>query len=366
MLAGHPAISALHTIDRSLKRQGMLAQARGEWRLWRALRARRYDLVVHLTEHPRGAWLEASHRRALRRGARARRRRLAVARGVRAPLPDCRARRSRHTVETNLDALRRIGLWPDDADKALVLVPGADAEARARALLQAHGLARGGFVLVHPGSRWLFKCWPAAATAALLDRLAGDGWPLVLTGAPDPAERALVDGDPRRHARAGGRSLRPAHARRAGRADRRRAPVRRRRLGADAHGGGDGHAGGGAVRPQRRCRVGAVAGAAPRGRIGCALLPPLRQQRLRRQQPLRLPADAARSAGRGRGGRAAGRDRRPRGTDEARHRPPALHAVRRRGALRRARDRRAGRARRAGPRLHPQVAAGRQRQRPSR
>ena len=33
--------------------------ARGDGRLWRALRARRYDLVVHLTEHPRGAWLAA-------------------------------------------------------------------------------------------------------------------------------------------------------------------------------------------------------------------------------------------------------------------------------------------------------------------
>ena len=29
----------------------------GDGRLWRALRSRHYDLVVHLTEHPRGAWL---------------------------------------------------------------------------------------------------------------------------------------------------------------------------------------------------------------------------------------------------------------------------------------------------------------------
>jgi heptosyltransferase-3 len=57
MLAGHPAISALHTIDRSLKTRGPLAQLAGEWTLWRALRSRRYDLVVHLTDHPRGAWL---------------------------------------------------------------------------------------------------------------------------------------------------------------------------------------------------------------------------------------------------------------------------------------------------------------------
>jgi heptosyltransferase-3 len=191
MLAGHPSISVLHTIDRSLRQQGVLARLRGEWRLWQALRERGYDLVVHLTEHPRGAWLKQLV------GARY---------GVARERDDAgwwwRASFShhyllprhtlRHTVETNLDAVRRIGWWPDGVDKALVLVPGADAEARAQSLLQTHGLARKRFLLIHPGSRWLFKCWPAASTAALLDRLAAAGWRLVMTGAPDPAELALV------------------------------------------------------------------------------------------------------------------------------------------------------------------------------
>jgi len=193
MLARHPAIAELHTIDRGWKRAGPLGQARGEWELWRALRRRRYDLVVHLTEHPRGAWL----------------RRLVGARYGVAP-----ARRDagrwwrasfthhylpppqgvhRHTVEVNLDALRRLGMWPADDEKPVVLVPGPDAEARANVLLATHGLVRGRYVVVHPGSRWLFKCWPADATATVIDRLAEGGWSVVLTGAPDPAERALVE-----------------------------------------------------------------------------------------------------------------------------------------------------------------------------
>jgi hypothetical protein len=57
MLARHPAISVVHTIDRSVKTRGPLAQFAVDGRLWSALRARHYDLVVHLTEHPRGAWL---------------------------------------------------------------------------------------------------------------------------------------------------------------------------------------------------------------------------------------------------------------------------------------------------------------------
>jgi heptosyltransferase-3 len=48
-------------------------------------------------------------------------------------------------------------------------------------------------VQVHPGSRWLFKCWPAERTAALVAQLAAEGHAMLLTGAPDPRERALVD-----------------------------------------------------------------------------------------------------------------------------------------------------------------------------
>jgi len=191
MLERHPAISVVHTIDRSVKTRGPLAQFAVDGRLWSALRARHYDLVVHLTEHPRGAWLSritgARYRVAPER-----------ARGGwfwrwcfthRYLLPQSTPR---HTVEADLDALRRIGIWPEDSDKRLIHVPGADAEARVAALLAEHGLARRRFAVIHPASRWLFKCLPAAPTAALIDHIVARGLAVVLTGAPDPAEGPLV------------------------------------------------------------------------------------------------------------------------------------------------------------------------------
>src|SRR4051794_20843179 len=57
LLATHPALARLFTLDRSRKREGLLAQVRAERMLLRQLRARHYDLLVHLTEHPRGATL---------------------------------------------------------------------------------------------------------------------------------------------------------------------------------------------------------------------------------------------------------------------------------------------------------------------
>lgn len=189
MLAGHPAVARLHLVDREWKRQGLLLQARREAALLAALRERRYQLIVHLTDHWRGAWL-----------AQLLRPRWSVAPARpgwawkasfshRFPLPKGTPR---HTVEANLDALRRVGLYPTEDEKRLVMVPGPEAEAKVDALLAQHGLAARGFLHVHPTSRWLFKAWTDEANAELLARLSADGHRLVVTGAPNAREQAIV------------------------------------------------------------------------------------------------------------------------------------------------------------------------------
>jgi len=191
MLSLHPGLSRLHLVDRKWKSRGVLSHAAAEWRLFSVLKQRRYDLVLHLTEHPRGAWLA---------------RFLGCAWAVAPdhprkpgfwkrsfthlyPLPP---HGGRHTVELNLDALRRIGIQPNDQERRLVLVPGAEAEARVEELLAAHDIVEGGFIHLHPGSRWQFKCWTPERSAALVDRLQARGERVVLTGAPDEEELALI------------------------------------------------------------------------------------------------------------------------------------------------------------------------------
>jgi len=191
MLANHPAIAGIHAIDRDWKRHGLVQQVTEEWRLMKRLRARRYDLLVHLTEHPRGLTLALLLRPRYavtrERSGSARLWRRGFTHFYRLP-----RQTPRHAVEANLDALRRIGVYPDAADRKLVLVPGAAAHARADALLTANGIAAGAFVHAHPGSRWMFKCWPAERSASLFERIVADGHSLVVTGAPDPRERALT------------------------------------------------------------------------------------------------------------------------------------------------------------------------------
>ncbi|MBI4740438.1 MAG: putative lipopolysaccharide heptosyltransferase III [Betaproteobacteria bacterium] len=192
MLALHPAIRQVHTIDRQWKKLDAFAHIAAEWRLLQTLRNCRYDLVVHLTEHPRGAWLA----------------RLCGARWAVAPAIKRRGRfwqnsfshftgkpanALRHTVERNLDALRRIGLYPGADERALTLVPGRDAEERVTLLLREHGVGTKSFIHIHPASRWHFKCWTAEKMAALIDRLHDAGHTVVLSAAPDAAETAMLE-----------------------------------------------------------------------------------------------------------------------------------------------------------------------------
>lgn len=186
MLSGHPALSALHAVGRRWKEAGGVARLSKEWELYRTLRARGYDLLVHLTEHPRGAWLSR------RLGARfsvapqiAKRGRF-WARSFTHFYPIVGNGR-RHQVELNLDALRRIGIQPGAHERNVVFVPGPDAQASI-----AGRVPSAGFVHLHPGSRWRFKCWPAEKTAQLIDRLYAAGQTIVVTAAPDAEELELI------------------------------------------------------------------------------------------------------------------------------------------------------------------------------
>jgi heptosyltransferase-3 len=85
-----------------------------------------------------------------------------------------------------------MGIYPDPAEKTLVMVPGPEAVARVDALLDKAGLAPRSFIQFHPTSRWLFKAWTEGRNAELLKALARDGHRIVVTGAPDARERAII------------------------------------------------------------------------------------------------------------------------------------------------------------------------------
>src|SRR5213592_3566248 len=56
-LRHHGDVLLTSPVFSALKQRSRFVALRAELRLWQVLRERGYDLVIHLTDHPRGAWL---------------------------------------------------------------------------------------------------------------------------------------------------------------------------------------------------------------------------------------------------------------------------------------------------------------------
>jgi heptosyltransferase-3 len=190
MLAGHEALDRLFVVDRGWRLRGSLTRLREEWRLLRELRARRHDLLICLTEQWRCAWLA---------------RLLPVRHAVAGEYPRRRSRLWRRSfthhyaqpfprdkIESHLDSLRRIGCPVAPQDKRASLPAQPQAAARVAALLAEHGLQPGGFVLVHPTSRWIYKCWMPDRYARVINELRSLKIEVAITAAPSALERDFV------------------------------------------------------------------------------------------------------------------------------------------------------------------------------
>lgn len=192
MLTLHPAISHVFTVDRNWKKQGIRTQLKHEWRLFSQLKARGYQLIIVLNASNRATTLV----------------RLLKPRWSVAPdLPDAgwifrktfthrqalTPPNTRHIVEMHLDALRRLGWFSAEYDDTALSIHYAEEDAaHVDAMLAVRGLDVDRFILVHPGSRWFYKCWPADRVAALINALQQQGWAVALSGAPSEEEAEMI------------------------------------------------------------------------------------------------------------------------------------------------------------------------------
>jgi len=193
MVAENPHLDEVLVVERS---RSPLRQIRFAL----ALRRRRFDLVIDLTDADRSAILNritgAPIRVGFNREGRWRGRLYThVVPVQRQPIP---------MVRQHLMALETLGIQVAESPPVLRVRP--EDEAAANAALGRVGIARDEpFVAMHPGARWWFKGWPAERFAGLIEYVQGKlGVKVVLLGGNQDREvaEAIL-----RQIEAGGRSL---------------------------------------------------------------------------------------------------------------------------------------------------------------
>ena len=191
MVAANAQIHTIHCIDRQWKKLGKRGQLAQEWALLQAVRQRQYDVVVCLADQWRGALLTRASGAKVRIGVDFKYRKGVMWRrcftDLVAALP-----MSRHTVEQNLLALEPLGIVLDKNTPTTMAYLPEDKEHVAQ-MLREQGWQGEGYVMMHPGSRWFFKCWDDDKTTAIAQRLLDAGLTVVLSAAPDKRELQMLE-----------------------------------------------------------------------------------------------------------------------------------------------------------------------------
>jgi len=167
IVADNPFIRRVLTVDRNWKKQGVGYQLRQEYALLREIRAQGYDVVLNYSDRWRAGLAADAHFGLAAAGRRA-----------------CHRAQSASAFAVE-SARCQIGARADGGFGCRPRVVAAE--------VGATGLDGSGLVLLHPGSRWFFKCWPSENTAQIVQRLIDGGRAVVLTAAPDAREHAMLE-----------------------------------------------------------------------------------------------------------------------------------------------------------------------------
>ncbi len=186
LLSSHPGLAGLIFFRRSLFRARQLGYPTlaETWRLWRRLRAERFDLTIDLQGLFRSAAMSLASGARYRFGLPGAREfaGLFYTHQVRFDPGDV------HAVDRYLRSLESFGISQGEPDFSLPVASTALSEVQQ--MLSASGLdERKEFVLVVPGARWQSKRWPIERFAAVIDGIRTElSLPSVLAGSAGEVE----------------------------------------------------------------------------------------------------------------------------------------------------------------------------------
>lgn len=189
MLANNPVIHQCFTIDRTWKKQGVYQHLCHEWRLLHALRNQRYDLVINLADQWHSGLISRYTGAHQRLGFDFPKRKGMFWGLCHTKLVSVAEHPSLHTVEQNLSILKPLNIAKISSKVTMNYHP-AD-EKYVLELLKKESIGSR-YIVVHPSSRWFFKCWTEDKIARIINILCDEGHQVVITSAPDNAEMEMV------------------------------------------------------------------------------------------------------------------------------------------------------------------------------
>ena len=200
LLEGNPDIDKIWSLNRKTKRWRKYYQ---QGCLLKELSLRKYDWVIHLSDQMQGAFFSKflAHKEAV--GIDYPKRRNFLWRSCFTRLAPLFTSNTRHTVEQNVQSLISLGMdFSNEEVVGRLVINEHDRQVVKNLLDPFFDRIREEkntndeplpYLVVHPASRWFFKCWEDDRFAEVIQYFADQGWPVIITSSPEEEEMKLVD-----------------------------------------------------------------------------------------------------------------------------------------------------------------------------
>lgn len=190
ILDGNTSIRKCWLVDQNWKNRSIIERYKREISLLRSIRAEKYDLVINLTEGDRGAIAAFISNARIRIGYDSEGSGMWRKNRCYTHLTQI-CHRPRHSVEKNLDILRCLGIFPEERQKKLEFFIPRKSTDNILLQLRAKNWHPYSFIIVHPVSRWSFKCLPVSTIAGVIKQLLIMGSRIILTSSSREEELAI-------------------------------------------------------------------------------------------------------------------------------------------------------------------------------
>ncbi|RRS31266.1 MAG: hypothetical protein P794_04250 [Epsilonproteobacteria bacterium (ex Lamellibrachia satsuma)] len=188
MIEHNPDIDQLFLYPRNkIKNSSVLGKVLLETAYTKKILSNHYDLVINLTEGDRGALISLLSRAKTRLGIQTKNYFINLF------SPFTRTIQKQpivHTVERDLEFLKLLELTP--LEKKVQLFSSESAKEKINTILSKNKIKD--FIIIHPVSRWMFKCWDDEKFAHVIDYIELTlKKKVVITASPDPIELNKVE-----------------------------------------------------------------------------------------------------------------------------------------------------------------------------